>query len=472
MGGGAVVKLTGMIEQVDARVPFDVSPVAVVDIALDAIERAQPTLNACTHVLADSARRTARRLERSPAPRGPLHGVPVAVKELFDVRGAPTTGCSDAYSGRVATADAALVAALRRAGAIIVAKTNQHELACGATGLVSSFGPARNPWDTECLAGGSSGGSAVAVASRVVPLGFGTDTGGSLRIPASFCGVTALKPTHGAVNLRGTMPVSPALDTVGPIATTVTDCAVAFGVIRSATCPVMPAASVMCLSGLRVGLPASFFSKVHAETKTAVERAAYVLEQLGAAVEEVDGPELDEDGRGFAFVWGDFADAHRAVWEDPRLHPEVAALLDQGRAMSPSARRRSSERAGQIRATFRRALRRVDHLLCPTTPYAAPPATAEAVAVGSELLDVRRGGPSRLTLPVNLAGLPSLAFPVGFSAQGRPLGAQLIGPPWSEASLLTVGTMYQEATEWHRRLPPWEPMATARHAQYHLRTGA
>src|SRR5688500_4395440 len=250
--------------------------VARVEASLQAIDEIQPRLNAFTSVLADDALARARQLDGQD-PVGPLHGVPVVVKDLFDIAGVPTTGCCGAYEGRVAAEDSDVVAALRAAGAVIVAKTNQHELGGGATGLVSSCGPVWNPWGEGRLGGASSSGAAAAVAAGAVTLAMGSDPGGSIRIPSSFCGVTGLKPTHGRVSLRGALPMSPGYDTAGPMAQTAAQCAVAFRILTvDGLIPSRPARGV---AGLRIGLPAPFFQSVHPETRAATEDTAVALEK-------------------------------------------------------------------------------------------------------------------------------------------------------------------------------------------------
>jgi aspartyl-tRNA(Asn)/glutamyl-tRNA(Gln) amidotransferase subunit A len=428
------------------------SVVDAVERALDAIEAQQPRLHAFTRVFADEARARARELQHGSG-SGPLHGVPVAVKDLFDVAGATTTGaCAALCDQPAAVVDSTVVKALRGAGAVIVGKTNQHELGAGATGLLSAFGAAVNPWDTRCLPGGSSSGSAVAVTAEMVPVAIGSDTGGSIRIPSSFCGVTGLKPSWGRVSLQGAMPMNPWLDTAGPIARSAAECAVVFRVL--ATRPGFPAVP---LSRLRIGLPATFFDLVHPQTLTAVEAAARHFETLGATLVSInapDGPILDEGWQGFVHTWAEAAGAHPHLVDDPGVNPEVAVLLQAGRDMPATAYAASRARAYEVRQRFIRVFETVHVLLTPTTAYPAPPVAAERVEVAGGAVDVHEGGPSRLTVPINLAGLPALAFPVGHSSTGLPIGAQLIGSYDSEETLLAAVEAYQLATEHHQRTPP------------------
>jgi len=424
--------------------------VARVEASLQAIEDAQPRLNAFTSVLAEEALARAHELD-GQEPVGPLHGLPVVIKDLFDVAGVPTTGACGAYAGRVAAVDSDVVAALRAAGAVVVAKTNQHELGAGATGLVSACGPVWNPWGQGRIAGGSSSGSAAAVAAGVVTLAIGSDTGGSIRMPSSFCGITGLKPTHGRVSLRGAMPMSPGYDSGGPMADTAAQCAVAFRVLSAGG--LVPSRPARGVQGLRVGLPAPFFQSLHPETRAATEAAAVTLEKLGAVVEPLDGPGLDEGWLGFHHVWADLAHLHAGIVGDDRISPEVASLIDSGVQLSGTGYAASMARARAMRQEFEMALRRVDVLLTPCTPYPAPRAADDEVPVEGGVLDVHRGSPSRLTVPVNEAGLPSIAFPVGCSQEGLPIGAQLIGAPYDEETLLAVVDAFQAATPHHELRP-------------------
>ena len=421
-----------------------------VEAALLAIDEAQPRLNAFTSVLADEALARARELDNGEQV-GPLHGLPVVVKDLFDVAGAPTTGSCGAYDGRIAAHDSDVVAGLRAAGAVVVAKTNQHELGGGATGLVSAFGPTWNPWGEGRITGGSSSGSAAAVAAGVVTLAIGSDTGGSIRMPSSFCGITGLKPTHGRISLRGALPMSPGYDTAGPMAQTATECAAAFAVLSAGG--VVPGRPARGVQGLRVGLPAPFFELVQPEVTAAVNAAARTLEQLGAVVEPLEGPGIDEGWQGFRHVWADLAHLHAGIVGDERVSPDIASLMEVGGRLTGTEYAASMARARAMRADFETAFRRVDALLTPCTPYPAPRADDQEVAVTGGVLDVHRGAPSRLTVPVNEAGLPAVAFPVGLSSHGLPLGAQLIGRPYDDETLLAVVAAFQAATHHHEHHP-------------------
>lgn len=442
------------MEQARAVAGRHVSPRELVDAALSALHRLQPALNSFTVVLDEDACVRARDLE-GREPVSPLHGVPVVVKDLFDVEGLRTTGCCAAYAARdPAARDSAVVERLRAAGAIVIAKTNQHELALGTTNQVSSHGPAYNPWDATRIPGGSSGGSAAAVAAGVVALAMGSDTAGSIRIPSSYCGVTGLKPTHGAVSLRGAMPLRPSLDVAGPIAHGAADCLSAYGVLRGFDATDTLSADAddlaqMSARGLRVGLPTPWYADADAEVAKAVGEAARVVESLGAELVEVSRPRIDEAAEAFALCGAaEIAHCYRDLWDDDRVGRAVAVALERGRAQQAVDYVRGIELSRTVRRDFALALADVDVLLTPCTPTAAPVAQ-DAVADPARV----RLRTLPLTLPVSVALLPAVAFPVGLSSDGLPLGAQLVGRPWTDSGLLGVVAELQAQTDWHTLAP-------------------
>ena len=431
-----------------------VTPADLVDEALDAIDRLQPQLNAFTHVFADTARARAKELETVRA-SGPLHGIPVAVKELYDLAGAPTTGCCAAYADRVAESDSAVVERLRGVGAIIVAKTNQHELAEGGTTQNSSFGPAWNPWGENRMTGGSSGGSAAAVAARIVPVAIGSDSLGSIRIPSSWCGTTGLKTTHGTISMRGAMPFLPSCDSAGPIARTAAECRVVYDVLVGYD-PADPwsrrGEPPKATDRPSVALMRRWMTLCTPDVRARIEEAAGALESDGVIVEELEGPDPDV----WAWllpVWAEFADSYRDLWERTDVSEETTFLLNLGRGFSAVDAAQSASMRLAFRREFENVFAGVDAVLAPATPFPAPVAGQEMVDVEGGQLDVRAGC-ARFTSPVNAAGLPALAFPVGMSEDGMPVGAQLIGPPWSERTLFAIGERYQAITGWHDHAPP------------------
>ena len=435
-----------------------VSPVELVDAALAGAERLQSRSNAFTVMMSVEARERAVQLtDRDPI--GPLHGVPIAIKDLYDVAGYRTTGCCAAYLDReIATQDSAVAARLRAAGAILIAKTNQHELACGATSQVSCFGPVLNPFDTTRIPGGSSGGSAAAVAAGVVTMAMGSDTGGSIREPAAMCGTSGLKPTHGSVSLRGAMPMIPAFDSGGPLAVSAEDCLLVHQLLAGyddaylySSADLAPRQAPKSLRGLRLGIPTRMYTRCHPEVHAAVDDAAAVMMQMGMTMIEVEGPDPDEGAATWNTRWAEVANCYRELWDDERPSNYIKTLLAIGRGISGPDHAQGLERHLWVRRDFRRAFEMADVLLTPTSPYPAPRITDEQVEVEGGTLDVHDGGAVRMTMLVNLAGLPALSIPVGYSSEGLPMGAQLIGKRFSEPLICAVGAAYQRETDWHLR---------------------
>lgn len=439
-----------LVELVESIVSGRISPVGAVERSLAEIERWQPGTRLASQVWQDEARELAADL--GPAPIGPLHGVPVMVKDLYDVQGHETTGCSEAFAGNVAQGTSPLVYRLRRAGAIVVGKTNQHELATGATNQISACGPTGNPWDPARLSGGSSGGSGAAVAAGVVPLALGSDTGGSIRMPASFCGVVGLKPTHGRLPLHGMMPLAPSMDCPGPMTRTVLDAAFAFSLLDGERPVDVPGP----VEGLRVGVAREghFAERMHPDVRGAVGHVAEVLAAAGAVIVEASLPGLeDSPGVWNDVCWPEFASAYPDL-DLARVDRRTAGLYEHGRGLAEEARRRARFRRAEIRTTFARAFESADVLLLPATPFAAPRADDEEVDLGDgDPMDVYRGGCAWFTRTISLTGLPALSLPAGFDGRGLPLGVQLVGAERQEWTLLRAGAAFQERTEHHLREP-------------------
>jgi Asp-tRNA(Asn)/Glu-tRNA(Gln) amidotransferase A subunit family amidase len=439
----------------------EVSPVELVQRALSRVQVWQDPTNAFTQLMFGAGLEEARRIERAVAdgePAGPLAGVPVAVKDLFDVAGQETTGCSLAYQGNIATSDAAVVRRLKEAGAIVVGKTNMHELAAGATNLVSACGPTSNPWDLDRITGGSSGGSGAAVAAGVVPIALGSDTGGSIRIPSSFCGIGGLKPTHGALPLDGVMPLAPSMDCPGPMAGSIADVRLAWDVLaRTGVEPHSPPERPA-----RAGVLGGWFlDRIQPEVVEGVRAAAGTLERLGVSVEPVDGSGLDDALHAWTdFAWSQFADLYGHLLERPDLvDPLTRSYLQHGAALSAEQRMAARRRAEEVGAWFAERLRGVDVLVAPSTPFPAPPADSDEVQIRDGVyLGIHRGGPSALTRPVNLAGLPALAVPSGLSGDGLPLGIQLIAARRRERLLLdTAELLGEEDSRFRPMRAPYPP---------------
>ena len=372
---------------------------------------------------------------------GPLHGWTVAVKDLIDVAGLPTTGGGSRTW--VARRDATIVSRLRTAGARGLGKANMDEWGLGVTGRNAQWGDCRNPWDPTRICGGSSAGSAVAVAAGLATIGLGTDTAGSLRIPAALCGVTALKPGRVRMPMRGVLGLAPTLDCAGPMARSVTDCATAYGVM--AAC-----AARSDRAPRRVGIPAgAFWTGIADDVGRAVEAATRQLERSGARVSDVTLPSMEEATRlnGTVLLF-ELAHRHRRRWagDRSRFDRRVVRQIELGDALQP----REYESALGFRELWRSQLAdvfaTVDALIHPTTGRTAP--TAEE--------RVRTEDLTRFCAAWSFAGLPVLAIPVGFGGDGMPVGASLVGFDGAEATLLELGREFQRVTDWHEQLPPPE----------------
>jgi len=448
-----------------------VSPVEVVTAHLDRIARLDPTLRAFITVCGDAAVEAARAAETALAAGravGPLHGVPLALKDLFATAGVRTTGGSRILADSVPAEDATVVARLRAAGGIVLGKLNMHEFAYGPEGLNEHYGLARNPWDAAAarIPGGSSSGSGVAVAAGLTPAALGSDTGGSIRIPAALCGITGLKPTYGRASRAGVLPLAWSMDHVGPMCRTAADCALLLGAMAGydpadASTSVLPvpdyaAALTGDVTGLRVGLLRGFFLQSAApEVAAAVERAAKTLEGLGAVVDEVTLAHMADVGPAAFAIVASEALAYHAEWMRTRAadyQADVRERLRMGAFVSGVHYVRGQQLRAVVRGEVDGALARRDVLLAPTTPLAAPLAGELQARVGDGLSDVR-SALLRLTRPFNFTGHPACSLPCGFTGGGLPIGMQIVGRPFDEATVLRTADAYQRATDWHARHP-------------------
>ena len=428
-----------------------------IEDTLRRIAETQERLNAFITVTSDAARARAAMLDQELArgiDRGPLHGIPVAHKDNIFTRGVRTTAGSKILADFTPDRDAEIVRQLNEAGAIVIGKTGLHELAYGATSGNPHFGAVRNPWNRDRIPGGSSGGSAAAVAAHLVPLATGTDTGGSIRIPASFCGVVGLKPTYDRVSRRGVMPLGLTLDHVGPLARTVRDAALAFSLIAIHGSGYLPPAHAD-LRGMRIGVPDNFFvDHIAPEVMLSFRAAVQTAAALGAHVTEVRLPDagaLNVVGRivqlaeasglfaGFLDRRGDFGS-------------DVLALVEQGRLI-PGTDYVNAQRARRLLARdFSKIWMNLDCLMTPATPMTAPKIGERSIAFGSLSEDVR-GAATRLARPFNVLGWPALAVPCGFSSEGLPIGLQLVAPPRQEDTLLQAGAALEDALQVAGRQP-------------------
>jgi aspartyl-tRNA(Asn)/glutamyl-tRNA(Gln) amidotransferase subunit A len=441
----------------------DVSPVELTRACLDRIEKLNPVLNAFITVTAESALAEARAAEIEISRgewRGPLHGIPIALKDLIDTAGTRTTAASGLYQNRVPAEDAEVVCRLRRAGAVILGKNNLHEFAYGGSSLVSFFGDVHNPWNVEHVAGGSSGGSAAAVAAEFCYAAIGTDTAGSIREPAALCGCVGIKPTYGRVSARGVIPLSWSLDHVGPLAATVGDAAAVLQVIAgydpldvgSADVPVSDYVSGLgeATKALRVGVPrAYFFDDLDDEVRAAVEQALVVIRTLVAEIHDVRIEVIADRTVQAAESFAYHADH---VARTPELYqPETLRRIRSGENISAEQYIQRRRELDWERRRARDFFGDVDLLVTPATPIPAP-------AIGDLKKDPEALRPAELKLlrntrPFNVWGLPAVSLPCGFTKSGLPIGLQIAGPPWREDLVLRLAHAYESATAWHDRRP-------------------
>ena len=448
--------LAGLSRELLARC---LSPVEVVNVLLGRIEVDET--NSFITVTAELALEGASLAEREILAgryRGPLHGVPVALKDIIYTRGVSTTMGSAPYSGHVPDHSATVARKLEEAGSVLIGKTNTHEFAYGPTGDRSYFGPTLNPHDARRITGGSSGGSGAAVASNLCYGALGSDTGGSIRIPAALCGAVGMKPTFGRVSKSGVFPLSWTLDHVGPITRTVEDSALMLNVLAghdpedrySVDRPAEDFSRDLQrgLQGAGIGLPTSFyFDHVEEEVEARVREGVEVFRSLGAEVREVEIPNLWDTLHAQRLILGAEAYAvhrDRLESEPESFGEEVGERLMEGEP--PKAYRYANARRRGVLATgeFDRALRDVDVLLTPTLPITAPELGQREVGIGDYEESVR-SALTRFTGPTDLTGHPSLSVPCGQAAAGLPVGLQLIGRRFGEATLYRFGHAYEEA---------------------------
>ena len=442
----------------------ELSPVAVTRAHLARIEQLAPKLNGFVTVTAERALAEAAAADREIAAgrsRGPLHGVPMALKDLFDTAGVRTTAGSRILAENVPVRDAAVVERLSASGLVLLGKTNMHEFAFGTTSDNPHFGPVRNPWDLERSPGGSSGGSGAALASGLCAVSFGTDTGGSIRIPAGACGVTGLKPTLGRVSRRGVTPLAWSFDTVGPMARTVEDAALLMNTIAGPDaedewCSTRPAEDFTRdfergAGGLTLGVPREwFFEGVEPGIEAAVREAIAALEREGARRVDVAMPGMADAHTAHHGILAAEAAAFHGAWLRERpddYGDDVRRGLELGQLIAAVDYVNARRVQAIVRAAFRAALAEADVLVTPCLPQAP-------LRVGEFMSREPAVAWNRLLTPVNLAGYPAISVPCGFDGGGMPVGLQIVGRPFEEALLLRVARAYERATEWGTRRPP------------------
>ena len=452
-----------------------VSPVELTQACLARIERCDAALGAFITVTGATALATARRMQaeqRRGHWRGPLHGIPIALKDNIDTAGVRTTAASELFQDRVPSEDAEVVRRLKTAGAVLLGKLNLHEFAYGGTCDVTHFGAVHNPWALDHIAGGSSGGSGAAAAAGLCFGSLGTDTAGSVRIPASYCGVVGFKPTYGRVSLRGVIPLSWSLDHVGPICRTVADCALMLTAIAGydrldpasaeRAVPDYRRALDLDTSGLRLGVPRTpFFDELDPEVAAAVEAAIRVLRRISRSVKATALPPVPS----LLAIVGPEAYAYHSKWiaQSPERYQPMTRERLTGLAADVTSPAYAAvlHRTGQLRREINQLFASVDLLITPTMPR-TPQSFADSASL--EPLGIRN------TSPFNILGLPTISLPCGFTRSGLPIGLQISGAAFAESTVLALAHAFERATEWHRRHPGLFPAQESSTGSADLRT--
>jgi aspartyl-tRNA(Asn)/glutamyl-tRNA(Gln) amidotransferase subunit A len=464
---GDVTTLT-LQEAADQLRKKRLSPVELTEACLTKIQRLNPTLNAFITVTAESALASARAAETEIQRgqwRGPLHGIPIALKDLFDTAGVRTTAASAVYKDRIPTEDAEVVRRLKLAGAVLLGKTNMHEFAYGGTSAVSYFGAVHNPWNTAYISGGSSGGSAAAVATGLCYAALGSDTAASIRQPAAFCGIVGMKPTYGLVSARGVIPLSWTFDHVGPLARTVGDSAVLLQVVagydpldvgsHAMSVPDYSAALRGKVSSLRVGVARTFFfESLDPEIEAAVTDALRVLEKIAAGLRDVTLPaSMQETLRSTVRSAEAYAYHAEFVEKTPELYQaETLTRLRADANAKTTAYVLARREVDRVRRTSGEAFKAVDVIVTPTVAIQPPLLTDVAKDVSTSM--ALSGRTIRNTSPFNVYGWPTISVPCGFTRAGMPIGLQISAANGADATVLQLAHAYEQVTAWHGRRPP------------------
>jgi aspartyl-tRNA(Asn)/glutamyl-tRNA(Gln) amidotransferase subunit A len=448
-----------------------VSPVELTNECLRRIERLNPKLNAFITVTAESALAEARRVEEEIGHdrwKGPLHGIPIALKDLVDTAGVRTTAGSALFKDRIPERDAEIVRRLKTAGAVFLGKLNMHEFAYGGSSVISCFGPVHNPWNLDYSAGGSSGGSAAAVAAQLCYGAIGSDTGGSIRQPAGYCGLVGFKPTYGRVSTSGVVPLSWSLDHLGPLTRTVTDAALMLQVIAgydaqdkasiNVPVPNYSATLAASTSSLRLGIPrAYFYEGLDPEIQAAMETALSVLKELTQTQHDIASLATNNS---YASLMDPYVTILRAeayayhkeyVAKSPELYQaQTLKRIQAGADITASALSQARQQMEQIRGSVAKIFETVDLLI---TPTACVPPFAIADLLDPNTLRDRELLMLRNTRPFNMLGLPTVSVSCGFTRAGLPIGLQIAGPTGGDETVLRLAYAYEQATEWHKRRP-------------------
>jgi aspartyl-tRNA(Asn)/glutamyl-tRNA(Gln) amidotransferase subunit A len=452
----------------------EISPVEIARTSLDRIAQLEPSLNAFLEVWGDSALDQASEAEQAISSGdylGPLHGIPVGLKDLIDVSGKETTGGSKVLAGNVATGDATVVMQLRKAGAILIGKMNLVEFAFGATGLNPHTGDVKNPWDTTKITAGSSSGSAAAVAAGMIPVTLGSDTGGSVRMPAALCGIAGLKPTYGRVSRNGVLDLSWSMDHVGPMTRTTEDCALLMNVLAGHD-PLDPASSKepvpdfisginSGLNGLKIGVPQDYFftDSVDPEIVSSVHAAIELMANNGAEIVDLPMPWVDKGRRiNMGVMYPEATSVHEKMLAEhaAKYSPSVRHRIQFGFNVSAIDYVRAQRARQWFSHQMAESMKKVDVLITPSVPIQTPtiadctPAPGKTAA-GGEL--------ANFTGVFDTTGQPSHSIPCGFTTSGMPIGMMITGHPFDESTVLRVGNAFEKLTNWHQR-PPTDIPAT------------
>jgi len=442
-----------------------VTPIQLTQACLARIEVYNPKVNAFITVLREQAMAQARELEaeqRSGKLRSPLHGIPIALKDNIDTAGVRTTAASAVFDDRIPSEDAEVTRRLKAAGAVLIGKTNLHEFAMGGTSATSYYGPVRNPWALDRNPGGSSGGSAAAVSTDLCYAALGTDTGGSIRTPSSYCSVVGLKPTYGLVSIRGIIPLTLSLDHCGPLTRTVEDAALVLNSL--AGYDKLDIASVeharedyvaamkQPVSGLRLGIPrAPFFDLLDADVAKAVEDAIGVMVKMTKGAKDVTLPSTRNIGLGGeVYAYHEELYAHGAG----RYQIPTRRALANGANLKAADYIKARWKLELLRRTIDDAFTDFDLVVLPTRRRT--PRTIDA-SIKREESDKPRNPELENTGEFNVYGIPAISVPCGFTASGLSIGLMIAGPRFSEGRVLALASAYEKATEWHKRQPPIRP---------------
>jgi aspartyl-tRNA(Asn)/glutamyl-tRNA(Gln) amidotransferase subunit A len=459
------MELAALSAHIAAR---ELSSAEAVSSALTRLDRLEGKLNAFITVLSEQARAEARQADDEIARgkyRGPLHGVPVTIKDMFETAGTRTTGGSKILQEWIPDTDAALVARLRAAGAIVIGKTNLDEFGHGGTSTLSCFGPVHNPWDLERIAGGSSGGSAAAVAAGIGPISYGTETGSSVRRPASYCGIVGFKPTFGIISRHGSFRGAWSQDHVGLFARTVKDIALALDPVAGfdARDPAsvqqdMPAYAPRLeanAQGLRVGVFRRFLDGVDPVVRQSFEEALKVLAGLGSELVDLDVPEIRYAAMTSMLTSAAESAGINRSWFRKRYHdfvPHVARGLAVGMAITASEYLTVQRARHRIREALRATYEKVEIIAAPTTARTAPLLSEGVKGNGDDARHASYNQSNLLRFP-SMLGLPGCSLPCGMSPEGLPIGMQLIGAWFADQTVFNAAAAFQSATDWHKRRP-------------------